>query len=587
MLPASLLLKASGRGPSVQAGAVLGNFSATNYFTALNGPPLGSAGAGNTIGMIFTVPVGGFGAGNNAPAANDDGGHGYIWDFDAAGHLFLIVRGGIVAALGLFGPGVHWVLATMTPGGQLFTARDGMVQAQGASGYTPQIGTTPWVVGAQQAGLIPFTGGGMLAYAGWNRAFSSNELAQFSSMGFDNRYQFPSTILSDPACVYDWNVARDWDGVSGVSTPRIGSTFTVVGAPTKTPISELVTPVSVGTFQDVSYDVPYQGANAGSARQQNSFARWRYTGNDRYIAITLQSSLYLIAPQPQYASCGLYRNGTWVANATASNSLYPTTVNVDLGAVGPATIDVLDGGQAQPGGAGTGIFATIPLQIRTSVGQCTPQPTTTRPKRIVFTGDSIPAGGDANPASQNVWTMLVRDDYPGGVTVDAVGYQGIFTEYSQGGGSMNAFAQRLVTAYTRDNAGATANAGIWIQKVLNDYLLNLWRATQLATLGYGPLLDAIRSLHATVPIYCQSATHLVAPASEGPNAFGIGNALVDYNNVVQAAVAARAGWAVPPIFVDGFTFVTLLPGDYDADGIHPVNSGHAKIKTAVKTTLGY
>lgn len=192
---------------------------------------------------------------------------------------------------------------------------------------------------------------------------------------------------------------------------------------------------------------------------------------------------------------------------------------------------------------------------------------------LVIYGDSIASGGVAISPSVYGYAGLMKR------SIGAGGYNGSVTQVSWG-------SRRL--ADDCDTAGhattfVTALLALLPTKILLTIGSNDQALVPNITLAnfdtyYQRLLDEIHSQSASMPIVCLSP---IRRSTEAAN--GAGNTLAEFRTKISDAVTARAGWGVPPTYVNGlaiFADLTLLP-----DSVHPGTAGNVTMQTTVQAAV--
>lgn len=261
---------------------------------------------------------------------------------------------------------------------------------------------------------------------------------------------------------------------------------------------------------------------------------------------------------PQYAAIGVYVDGVFdqqIDATVASMSEYPITLPA-----GSKTVSFVNGLQSSAYGSFvTSIRADQGMiQVGSQVADC-----------LLLYGDSITAGSDASPITQNAYALIVRNyidlflDSTPPLAVEAWGGRSLHDDCSDG--TARAAFVAKIAAYNPDSFYMTIGT--------NDYGLNLWTAANFGT-AYAALLDDLHTAMPDLYIYCQS------PILRGvETANGLGSTLEDYRDAIEAAVVGRTAFAE---FVDGKPFVSL---DDIPDDVHPDTAGHASYATNVLTTV--
>jgi lysophospholipase L1-like esterase len=239
---------------------------------------------------------------------------------------------------------------------------------------------------------------------------------------------------------------------------------------------------------------------------------------------------------------------------------------------GLKTVEIYDSVGLQSGSPnpGTWLQAICGPDIRAAALPTSGVGSSTR--RLAVYGDSIMAGYKATfQGKEGLWP-LVRQDYPGRVTVEA--YSG---RQLNGEADLTVLGNLLAAMV----AGATTQE-VWIAIGVNDYGANVPKATFQTK--YGQLLDAIHAAAPLARIWCQT---LIINNVEGAN--GNGDTMPDFRTAISNAQSTRSAYAT---LVNGFTALALT--DLDADGTHPITgvagppaTGFVKYKAFVKSTIGY
>lgn len=264
---------------------------------------------------------------------------------------------------------------------------------------------------------------------------------------------------------------------------------------------------------------------------------------------------------PDYAAIGVYVNGSFNQQIDATiSSMNEYYVSLPAGS---KTVSFVHGLQTSNSGI-KGSFVTS-IRANQSMAQVGGQVSDC----LLFYGDSITAGSDASPITQNAYPLLIRS------AINTL-FNGVPPLAVEAWGGRSLY-EDCVDAPARAAFVSTIAAYdpviFYMTIGTNDYGLNLWTAANFGT-AYAALLDA---LHAAMPdlyIYCQSP---IPRAVETAN--GIGSTLEDYRDAIAAAVVGRTAFCE---FVDGTSFVEL---DDIPDGVHPNTAGHASYATNVATTV--
>lgn len=241
-----------------------------------------------------------------------------------------------------------------------------------------------------------------------------------------------------------------------------------------------------------------------------------------------------------------------------------TTLTVALPA-GNKTVEVWTGFQALFSGVVKGtwlrrITFNAPAQIKT--------PANAQPHMVVY-GDSIACGGGADVPTREGWPLLLRDDYPGSVAIEAWGGRSLFQD-AVDSTARAVLVQKMVTQ---------APDVIWLAIGTNDYGGPGFGEQSAADFGadYAALLD---DLHTALPAAAIYAMSMLPRTAETANNYS--NTLAQYRTQISTACATRA-WAT---FVDGTAVPGWSNGTDLADTVHPSTAGHLKVANYVMTLLG-
>lgn len=431
-----------------------------------------------------------------------------------------------------------------------------------AAGDTVAIGILAWNqgIGFQAQGLS------VCEFVAINRMLSDAELVAASGVANAlDRTVLSSTFTADASATCWWRAGTHWNGSAGTSTTggSVPITFTVSGTPTLNAVTETVYPLRGSSLLADGIAISDQGAYM----LRSSFARLRCTTSATRIAADI------VAQATTPNGLGALNSGALVSVTGAlTRDGTRQVVDITLPAGAGKTIDLVESGQQLAGalvGANTALVAV--RQVGSSaLTIARPVPPSSR---IVVFGDSISQGITATTPVTQGWTMLMRADYTGGVSVYGAGSIALQTVGATSD-TRATLAQRLCQA-----ASVTSGARIvWLAIGTNDYGGpggGAWSAASFQA-AYADLLDKIHAMDAGAVVYAQSP---IVRTVETANSFG--STMADYRAAVSTSCSGRA-WAT---YVDGTTLMTS--GGLSGDGVHPTTAGHATIKASVKTILGY
>lgn len=187
-------------------------------------------------------------------------------------------------------------------------------------------------------------------------------------------------------------------------------------------------------------------------------------------------------------------------------------------------------------------------------------------EKLVFLGDSIVVGGNAdNPSSEGFPNLfMIENDKE--VVILGWGYAGM-DSFGSSAGLITAAVGYITSAFSN----VTTTKKLIISLGTNDYAVKGITANNFETY-YGDLLDAIHLADADIQIWCISPI-LRGDAKEDAT-------LDDFRSRVADVCTAR------PSYCTHITGKTILsyPADYD-DAVHPDTDGHKKLKDALYAIL--
>lgn len=256
---------------------------------------------------------------------------------------------------------------------------------------------------------------------------------------------------------------------------------------------------------------------------------------------------------PEFAKLGVVVNGDYHQTIDLAGRDYQR--NLITLPPGPKVVEIVNGLQSQLTGSWV-------VSVQSDSPETLEHPAPV--DRVLFYGDSITAGGNADSPPGEGYAPLTRMSVARSVAADATGHRSLFDD------AVDSTARAAMVA----RLAAYAPTAIWLAIGTNDYGLNKWAAADFGT-AYGAVLD---DLHVALPaaaIYCQTPLVRVNEVANGS-----GSTLEDYRAAIANAVDTREEFAT---LVDGTSILT--PADL-ADGLHPSTAGHAKYANAVKAVLG-
>jgi hypothetical protein len=176
-------------------------------------------------------------------------------------------------------------------------------------------------------------------------------------------------------------------------------------------------------------------------------------------------------------------------------------------------------------------------------------------KHVVIYGDSIASGGVGVCPTLFGYAGLMKrpaanGGYDGSVTLVSHGYRRLLDDCDTAP-KRTAFASFLVSLNPTKIILAIGS---------NDQAVPGGPNLASFTAYYGGLLDAIHAIASTIPVVCSS------PIIRDETATTNGWTMPQGRTAIAGEVTARAGWSVPPVYMNGLPICTLsdLP-----DGTHP------------------
>lgn len=360
--------------------------------------------------------------------------------------------------------------------------------------------------------------------------FGNYPITLFSGQGFFNGRFYGAVIVAATLTTPQFEGIEKYLSLKMSQMPKVPKTFTDTGANT----------------------------NRTNYIETSCFAQAEYDTSATSVEVATYCNIY--TNFPTYANIGVYVDGVYNQSISVSaNGSAVTTITLPAG---NKRVSFVNGLQSRIGGAGT-ILGTWFVSARGNLPMMPVYPTATN--RIVCYGDSITAGSDASPITQNAWAALVRNSYaPNSLALEAWGFRSLY-EDAFDAPTRAALVARLV---------AFAPSKIWLAIGTNDYGLNLWTAANFGT-AYAALLDDLHTALPSATIYCQTP---ILRTTETAN--GLGSTLGNYRTQIATAQSSRTSYAV---LVDGTTFMTTASL---ADGVHPTTAGHLLYANAVRSVLG-
>ena len=276
-----------------------------------------------------------------------------------------------------------------------------------------------------------------------------------------------------------------------------------------------------------------------------------YTGNQ----IKIKGNPTYYGTYPQFSHIVIIVNYAvyQVVNITNTNEI---TVNLPGGV---QHIRIVEGLTTNPSGTILGTWLTY---LYLDANKFIKIYKTTFDKRIVFAGDSIMVGANADYPSVNGFGALCRIENDFDIVITGYGY-GRLKDIAETAGKISTFTGYLSTLFTN-----VTTKKLFIEYGTNDFALDSTAANTFET-WYGNLLDAVHTLDSSITIYCLS-----------PLIRAVDGALLDsYRTSIANLCAARSSYC---IHIAGKTLLTT--GDL-ADGVHPSTAGHLKLRNAIFNTI--
>ncbi len=299
-------------------------------------------------------------------------------------------------------------------------------------------------------------------------------------------------------------------------------------------------------------------SDTGTFIRAGVLSRVLFSTKSQLMYLTLYSDAY--TNWPTMAEVGVRVNGVDIAvktvSANGSSSGHAVTLPGGFGV--SKIVEVINGIQ----GRGDNVIKGTWLKEAGFDKTASVYHPAATEERIIFVGDSIMEGGNADDPPLEAGVQLVRAAIDGQVLVDAYGSRAL-----EDVGDPETFAELVAT---------WSPTIIWIELGTNDYGLNQGSAAAFAT-RYAALLDA---LHAELPdttIYCQTP---LTRGTESANTSG--STMADFRTAIGTAVTARSGYCV---LVDGTAMLTY-PDDFGIDELHPTTAGQAVYGAAILAELG-
>jgi lysophospholipase L1-like esterase len=557
----------------------IGNFSGANFFGVMGQGPQ----AGTNTSFAFLWHQNAMPTHPNYPFGWVDDTHGWFLGIDnTSGYVSLGMRGHAVfpTVLTLSTANLGWhCLAWGIDATNWRWSVDGgpvVLTARGAGSYSPAIGSTLFEIGRIYYGDA--YNGDSLDIAGlsvWGSLLTDTQLRALS-VASRKTAMLDASITASAAFLVE---ARDFIPGAPTMTSRGSSpiTFAANGNVVRTRRTawkgiKFVT----ADFADNGYAVPRTGLDGLAYERHNAMARIpSIVTNAPLMSVEMAG----VGAGGSYAAIEVQVNGAHQALVTANGVDTTQSYDVVLPA-GDKTVTLIEPGQTNPTAPAVDVHCGMVVSVAVPpTNTLTIVPPSAVEHRLVTLGNSITTGGNASNLARYGWVALVRANYPtsgtGGITNESWGFRSLLEDWLAGGNSMVPLAIHLAAL-----CDGTISNTILDLLGTNDYA---WAPAAQSAANFrarkASLFTEIRA-RTNARIIVIGPIARVAPASETANSFG--DTLGDYRTADSDAVIDAN---IPDCeYHDGSGFVRAT--NYNADGVHLTDAGHAELAVNVQLTLG-
>lgn len=270
------------------------------------------------------------------------------------------------------------------------------------------------------------------------------------------------------------------------------------------------------------------------------------------ILCNIYSSSYV--SYPQYAHIAVFVNGAYYDKISATSNAVEQVKELIL-PDGLKTVELFSGAPTKP--STTLLYTHIrSVSSRTNLTKTQPISHT---RKIVFIGDSITVGANADVPSVQGYVGLIRtENQDKNIITEGYGYASL-KDYD---------TADLITRLQSNGVNE-----VYIALGTNDYALNKWTNIADFQTYYGQLLAAVNTALPSCQIYAQTP---LSRTTETANSNG--QTCGDFRTAIANACNGKAYVEL----VDGTTLLTTADL---ADGVHPTIAGHSILANNIKAIV--
>lgn len=270
------------------------------------------------------------------------------------------------------------------------------------------------------------------------------------------------------------------------------------------------------------------------------------------ILCNIYSSSYV--SYPQYAHIAVFVNGAYYDKINATSNAVEQVKELIL-PDGLKTVELFSGAPTKP--SATLLYTHIrSVSSRTNLTKTQPVSHT---RKIVFIGDSITVGANADVPSVQGYVGLIRtENQDKNIITEGYGYASL-KDYDTTG---------LIARLQSNGVNE-----VYIALGTNDYGLNKWTAIADFQTAYSNFLIALNTALPNCRIIAQTP---LSRASEVANASGI--TMAQFRTAISNACNGKNYVQL----IDGTTLLTTADL---ADGVHPTTVGHGILATNIKAIV--
>ncbi len=334
----------------------------------------------------------------------------------------------------------------------------------------------------------------------------------------------------------------------------------------RTAASTALIPVDASVFADSLQNKPATVAGV-SIYQPNCLGILRLSVGRGVTQLTVFVANDLFTSFSSDCACSVYVDGAWLASQDPTAQGVAGFVYLLDGS--PHVVEIVSPYQQYDSSTPGQILGGFIYRVTVAGGEMAVLPNPTVPKRLSVYGDSISCGALATPDSKSGWLQLLRQTFPGRISLEAWGGRSLWDDSGAPGGygfpSLSALATRLI-----DLGFSAPTVEIYDAMGANDWDASRWSAASFGS-GCATLYDAIHSAAPSINVFAQ--TPIITNLEATTNTYG--ETIGDYRSAKAAAATGRS-WVT---LVDGPSLMSAA--NLSADGLHPTTAGHAQLASNI------